>query len=333
MGRSRSRTPPRRERRRSRSTSRDRERKRRERERSRSRDRERRRSRSRSPHRRRSRSPPRRHRSSSSHSDRRDDERKDSKEKTVKPIQISEEDMEGKTEEEIEMMKLMGFGSFETSKGRKTDGSVNAFAINVSMKRKYRQYMNRKEAEHGYASMPPFTSSQERESLKRKSKSKKNTSSRRANLRLCLERLKSLVPLGPDANRHTTLSLLMKARDHIKRLEESDRRAQHTVEQLQRERRHLRRRLEQLGVERTRMDSTGSNASDKSDSDQEDLDVDVEGTDYLLGDLEWSTSSVSDSGDERGSLRSSCSDEGYSSASLLLLQDTQERAKQIGCSL
>lgn len=34
------------------------------------------------------------------------------------------------------------------------------------------------EAEHGYASMPPFLSSRERESLKRKSKSKKNTSSR-----------------------------------------------------------------------------------------------------------------------------------------------------------
>ncbi|XP_010787196.1 max dimerization protein 1-like, partial [Notothenia coriiceps] len=92
--------------------------------------------------------------------------------------------------------------------------------------------------------------------------------SRRANLRLCLERLKSLVPLGKDANRHTTLSLLMKAREHIKRLEESDRRAQHTMDQLQRERRHLRRRLEQLGVERTRMDSTGSTQSDKSDSDQ-----------------------------------------------------------------
>lgn len=126
--------------------------------------------------------------------------------------------------------------------------------------------------------------------------------SRRAHLRLCLERLKSLVPLGPDANRHTTLSLLMKAKDHIKvgystctccrleprrkhaharkrlltdccvfpvqRLEESDRRAQHTLEQLQREQRHLRRRLEQLGVERTRMDSTGSTVSDKSDSDQ-----------------------------------------------------------------
>ncbi|KAK5871621.1 hypothetical protein PBY51_004490 [Eleginops maclovinus] len=144
MGRSRSRTPPRRERRRSRSTSRDRERRRRERERSRSRDRdrERRRSRSRSPHRRRSRSPPRRHRSTSS--ERRDDDRKESKEKTAKPIQISEEDMEGKTEEEIEMMKLMGFGSFDSTKGKKTDGSVNAFAVNTSMKRKYRQYMNRK---------------------------------------------------------------------------------------------------------------------------------------------------------------------------------------------
>ncbi|XP_053276507.1 max dimerization protein 1 [Pleuronectes platessa] len=207
------------------------------------------------------------------------------------------------------------------------------------------EYLERRErgAEHCYASMPPFISSGERESLKRKSKSKKNTSSRsthnemeknrRANLRLCLERLKSLVPLGEDANKHTTLSLLMKAKDHIKRLEESDRKAQHTVEQLQREQRHLRRRLEHLGVERTRMDSTGSTVSDKSDSDQEDLDVDVEETDYLLGDLEWSTSSVSDSGDERGSLRSSCSDEGYSSASLLRLQDTQEMAKQLGCSL
>ncbi|XP_034027126.1 max dimerization protein 1 [Thalassophryne amazonica] len=199
-----------------------------------------------------------------------------------------------------------------------------------------------REAEHGYASMLPFTSSRELESLKRRSKSKKNTSSRsthnemeknrRAHLRLCLERLKSLVPLGPDASRHTTLSLLMKAKDHIKRLEESERKAQHTLEQLQREQRHLRRHLEQLGVERTRMDSTGSTlSSDKSDSDQED--VDVEGMDYLLGDLEWSTSSVSDSGDERGSLRSSCSDEGYSSASLQRLQDTQEKAKQLGCSL
>ncbi|XP_064827034.1 max dimerization protein 1-like isoform X2 [Oncorhynchus masou masou] len=201
------------------------------------------------------------------------------------------------------------------------------------------EYLDRREreAEHGYASMLPFTSSKEKDSLKRKNKSKKNSNSRRAHLRLCLERLKSLVPLGPDSNRHTTLSLLMRAKKHIVRLEESERRAQHTLDQLQREQRHLQRRLEQLGVERTRMDSTGSIvSSDNPDSDQEEeLDVDVEGTDYLLGDLEWSTSSVSDS-DERGSLRSSCSDEGYSSASLRLRmqnQNTQEKAEQLGCSL
>lgn len=52
--------------------------------------------------------------------------------------------MQGKTEEEIEMMKIMGFGNFDTTKGKKTNGAVNAHAINVSQKRKYRQYMNRK---------------------------------------------------------------------------------------------------------------------------------------------------------------------------------------------
>ncbi|KAK7164105.1 hypothetical protein R3I94_002737 [Phoxinus phoxinus] len=146
MVRSRSRTPPappRRERRRSRSSSRDRERRRRERERSR--DRDRRRSRSRSPQRRRSRSP-RRHRSSSlsplRQKDRRDD--KEVKDKPAKVHLISAEDMQGKTEEEIEMMKLMGFGSFDSTKGKKKEGNVASFAINVSQKRKYRQYMNRK---------------------------------------------------------------------------------------------------------------------------------------------------------------------------------------------
>uniref|UniRef100_A0A8C5M235 U4/U6.U5 small nuclear ribonucleoprotein 27 kDa protein n=1 Tax=Leptobrachium leishanense TaxID=445787 RepID=A0A8C5M235_9ANUR len=144
MVRSRSRTPERRkERRRSRSTSRERERRRRER----SRSRERRRSRSRSPHRRRSRSP-RRPRSSSLSplraKERRDDEKKDPKETTGVAKEMTVEELEGKTEEEIEMMKLMGFDGFDTTKGKKVDGSVNAYAINVSQKRKYRQYMNRK---------------------------------------------------------------------------------------------------------------------------------------------------------------------------------------------
>ncbi|NXH96280.1 SNR27 protein, partial [Pachycephala philippinensis] len=138
-------TFPRAERRRSRSTSRDRDRRRRER--SRSRDRDRRRSRSRSPHRRRSSRSPRRHRSSSSSparaKERRDEEKKELKD-SKKERQITEEDLQGKTEEEIEMMKMMGFASFDTTKGKKVDGAANAYAINVSQKRKYRQYMNRK---------------------------------------------------------------------------------------------------------------------------------------------------------------------------------------------
>ncbi|NXN82739.1 SNR27 protein, partial [Bombycilla garrulus] len=90
---------------------------------------------------------PRRHRSSSSSparpKERRDEEKKELKD-TKKERQITEEDLQGKTEEEIEMMKMMGFASFDTTKGKKVDGAANAYAINVSQKRKYRQYMNRK---------------------------------------------------------------------------------------------------------------------------------------------------------------------------------------------
>ncbi|GCB62527.1 hypothetical protein scyTo_0014505, partial [Scyliorhinus torazame] len=139
---------------------------------------------------------------------------------------------------------------------------------------------------------------------------------RRAHLRLCLERLKELVPVGAENSRHTTLSLLMKATMHIKTLEEIDKRALHQIDHLQREQRHLQRQLELLSVERTRTDSVGSTvSSDRSDSDQEDVDVDVESTEYLSGDLDWSNSSVSDS-DEQISVRSNCSDEGYFSTEI-----------------
>uniref|UniRef100_H9H0K3 MAX dimerization protein 1 n=2 Tax=Meleagris gallopavo TaxID=9103 RepID=H9H0K3_MELGA len=137
---------------------------------------------------------------------------------------------------------------------------------------------------------------------------------RRAHLRLCLEKLKVLVPLGPESSKHTTLSLLMKAKLHIKKLEDYDRRALHQIEQLQREQRHLKRQLEKLGSERIRTDSVGSAvSSEHSDSDREEIDVDVESTDSLPADLDWSSSSPSDS-DERGSLQSVCSDEGYASS-------------------
>ncbi|CAM4715327.1 unnamed protein product [Caretta caretta] len=204
--------------------------------------------------------------------------------------------------------------------------------VNIQMLLEAAEYLERREreAEHGYASMLPYNN-KDRDALKRRSKSKKNSSSsrsthnemeknRRAHLRLCLEKLKGLVPLGPESNRHTTLSLLTKAKLHIKKLEDYDRKAVHQIDQLQREQRHLERQLEKLGIERIRMDSIGSTvSSERSDSDREETDVDVESTDYLMGDLDWSSSSPSDS-DERGSMQSICSDEGYSSSGIKRLK-------------
>ncbi|KAL2774027.1 max dimerization protein 1 isoform 3 [Daubentonia madagascariensis] len=203
-----------------------------------------------------------------------------------------------------------------------------AVRMNIQMLLEAADYLERREreAEHGYASMLPYNN-KDRDTLKRRNKSKKNnSSSRRAHLRLCLEKLKGLVPLGPESSRHTTLSLLTKAKLHIKKLEDCDRKAVHQIDQLQREQRHLKRQLEKLGIERVRMDSIGSTvSSERSDSDREEIDVDVESTDYLTGDLDWSSSSVSDS-DERGSMQSLGSDEGYSSASIkrIKLQDSHK---------
>jgi U4/U6.U5 tri-snRNP-associated protein 3 len=41
------------------------------------------------------------------------------------------------------MMKVMGFAGFDTTKGKKVEGN-NAGEVHVILKRKYRQYMNRK---------------------------------------------------------------------------------------------------------------------------------------------------------------------------------------------
>lgn len=56
---------------------------------------------------------------------------------------ISENDLEGKSEEEQEMLKLMGFSGFDTTKGKPVKGN-DVSAVNSLQKRKYRQYMNRK---------------------------------------------------------------------------------------------------------------------------------------------------------------------------------------------
>ncbi|XP_056442282.1 max dimerization protein 4 [Gadus chalcogrammus] len=160
-----------------------------------------------------------------------------------------------------------------------------------------------REAEHGYASVLPYDSDFPAKKTKSSPirKTQNNRSShnelekhRRAKLRLYLEQLKKLVPLGPDSTRHTTLSLLKRAKMHIKKLEEQDKRNLNVKEQLQREHRYLKRRLEQLSVsgavERIRTDSMGSTIS--TDSEQ-DVDVDIEGMDLTPGEPD-SGDSISD---------------------------------------
>ncbi|XP_036083301.1 max dimerization protein 4 isoform X2 [Pteropus medius] len=173
------------------------------------------------------------------------------------------------------------------------------------------EYLERRdrEAEHGYASVLPFDGDFARKKTKAAGLVRKAPNNRRARLRLYLEQLKQLVPLGPDSTRHTTLSLLKRAKTHIKKLEEQDRRALSIKEQLQREHRFLKRRLEQLSVqslERVRTDSTGSAVS-TDDSEQE---VDVEGMEFGPGELD-SVGSGSDVDDHYSLQSGGCSDGGY----------------------
>ena len=61
----------------------------------------------------------------------------------AKPAEAPPQEQE---EEDAEMMmaRMMGFGSFETTKGKHVDDDrVNIFSADVTKKRKYRQYMNR----------------------------------------------------------------------------------------------------------------------------------------------------------------------------------------------
>ena len=75
--------------------------------------------------------------------------RSKSKEKSTKLVSrkpVTAEEFSDPTEEEAEMMKLMGFGSFDTTKGKHVQGNEEPMhgTVQVVLKRKYRQYMNRK---------------------------------------------------------------------------------------------------------------------------------------------------------------------------------------------
>ncbi|KAJ0003013.1 hypothetical protein NQD34_008162 [Periophthalmus magnuspinnatus] len=137
-----------------------------------------------------------------------------------------------------------------------------------------------REAEHGYASVLPVSSALSDKRSKHKSKkiSAPGGGNRRAQLRYFLEQLKKQVPLSTDSMRNTTLNLLRRAQLHIKKLQEQDERAEQLKGRLRWEQRELRIRLEQLQrTERMRNNSQGSTmSSERSDSDREDVEVDVE---------------------------------------------------------
>ncbi|KAG7329002.1 hypothetical protein KOW79_007176 [Hemibagrus wyckioides] len=159
------------------------------------------------------------------------------------------------------------------------------------------EYLERKEreAEHGYASVLPFYSKTTEKRSKAKTKKNSAGSSRsvhnelekhrRAQLRHCLEQLKQQVPLSSDSSRNTTLNLLRRAQMHIKKLQEQDERAELLKDRLRWEQQELRLRLQQLqgGTERMRNDSLGSAmSSERSDSDREDVEIDVESMVWTL---------------------------------------------------
>ncbi|XP_072932504.1 max dimerization protein 4-like isoform X2 [Epargyreus clarus] len=170
------------------------------------------------------------------------------------------------------------------------------------------EYIERRdrESEHGYASSLPAY--EESRTGGRRPKTKKSQGSRtthneleknrRAHLRSCLEKLKDMVPLGPEASRHTTLGLLTKAKRFIKNLEEREKKHSLIRDHLAREHRYLRRRLAHLRSSRdvtrspsessmstaTRADSfsslessSGVSTATRSPSSISESDVDVTG--------------------------------------------------------
>uniref|UniRef100_A0AAR2K8T9 Max dimerization protein 3 n=1 Tax=Pygocentrus nattereri TaxID=42514 RepID=A0AAR2K8T9_PYGNA len=163
------------------------------------------------------------------------------------------------------------------------------------------EYLERKEreAEHGYASALPFYSKATEKRSRQKTKRASPGNSmvlfvekemylsvcRRAQLRHYLEQLKEQVPLSSDSTRNTTLNLLRRAQLHIKKLQEQDERAELLKDRLRWEQQELRVRLQQLqgGTERMRNDSLGSAvSSERSDSDREDVEIDVESMVWTL---------------------------------------------------
>ncbi|XP_077751534.1 max dimerization protein 3 isoform X6 [Canis aureus] len=162
-------------------------------------------------------------------------------------------------------------------------------ASNIQVLLQAAEFLERREreAEHGYASLYPHRSPGPVYRRRKRSPQASGAldSGRRAQLKRCLEQLKQQMPLGADCARSTTLSLLRWARVHIQKLEEQEQQARRLKEKLRSKQQSLQRQLEWLrGLagpgerERPRADSLDSSglSSERSDSDQEEVEVDVE---------------------------------------------------------
>ncbi|CAH6797964.1 max dimerization protein 3 [Phodopus roborovskii] len=172
-------------------------------------------------------------------------------------------------------------------------------ASNIQVLLQAAEFLERREreAEHGYASLCPHYSPRTVYRRRKRplpapgalnsgrSAHNELEKRRRAQLKRCLEQLRQQMPLGVDCARYTTLSLLRRARMHIQKLEEQEQQAQRLKEKLRSKQQTLQQQLEQLqGLpgagerDRPRADSLDSSilSSERSDSDQEDAEVDVE---------------------------------------------------------
>ncbi|XP_020018290.1 max dimerization protein 3 [Castor canadensis] len=175
---------------------------------------------------------------------------------------------------------------------------MDPLASNIQVLLQAAEFLERREreAEHGYASLCPHRSPGPIHRRRKRplhvpgaldsgrSVHNELEKRRRAQLKRCLEQLKQQMPLGADCARYTTLSLLRRARMHIQKLEEQEQRARRLKEKLRSRQQNLQHQLERLRGqdtgerERLRADSLDSSglSSERSDSDQEDLEVDVE---------------------------------------------------------
>ncbi|XP_043925244.1 max dimerization protein 3 isoform X2 [Protopterus annectens] len=157
----------------------------------------------------------------------------------------------------------------------------------------YVEMKSKRESEHGYASVLPLVGKRSLEHRNR-GRTRKNAEStrnvhnelekhRRAQLRWQLEELRKQIPHSTESSRHTTLTLLQRAKLLIKKLEDQDQKAVKLKEKLKGEQQSLQQKLQQLlaqqSTERLRANSLDSTAtsSDRSDSDRGETSLSSEG--------------------------------------------------------